>query len=464
MLVISIFLLLVSTGFAALNVFQSQSLSVDRYNITVDGQFLLMDAPNSYNVQRATVWIYFTVKERTQFVVLKTNGINVRATAFYGRDVHENLPMKEAKTTKKLYFKVPYALEEGERFLFMIKYSYCLHSINIDDYGLYGSAVFVEKKTANNVYATENEYSSDHCFTDERTPVTNEKVCQKDADCNDPKYGTCDTEFGLCEPTGLKCKLDVFYTPIQPCKLLAHCSTSAMSSSSKSICDSTVMFAEKDVDGSFTVKGFGVAIGPRHILTSIQAMYSMEYGKDKYVISEGTRVHEVQTSKVHSISVQSDINVKKWADFTYIELPESTPINFHSTMDVAAYKPNLPLNPVTFIGDDSTIKVVPDVEFGFNNQTYCEEAFFDDPFEINTQYVTCGSDKTSKFNKVLSGAPVAVKESGNDNYLLFGLRTFPALSLQHMNVFLTTVVGPNCDWLRWVSRGAVVCVDKKWDN
>uniref|UniRef100_A0A7E4ZVB7 Peptidase S1 domain-containing protein n=1 Tax=Panagrellus redivivus TaxID=6233 RepID=A0A7E4ZVB7_PANRE len=253
----------------------------------------------------------------------------------------------------------------------------------------------------------------------------------------------------VCANSDLKCKVDVPGSTLQPCKVLSDCSVN------HDLCKSTVLIAVKNADDSFTVKAMGVAVSPKHFLTSVLSDFKKYGDEELYIIYKGKNVVPLRNQQLYPRFILARPDVKAWADFVLVELSEKSSLSF-DPVPIASVGAKLPTAPLTFVSDkQDTLSL--NVQFTFLPDADCATLFRHDVMKIDPKYTVCASDKNSKFTKFLTGAPVVAKVFRQRGYVLYGLRSVTPVGVPDSKDYLVTRLGQHCDWFESVTNGVIKC-------
>uniref|UniRef100_A0A7E4VF85 ZP domain-containing protein n=1 Tax=Panagrellus redivivus TaxID=6233 RepID=A0A7E4VF85_PANRE len=280
--------------------------------------------------------------------------------------------------------------------------------------------------------------------------------CQKDADCTDSDSPICNLDASLCGP--LTCKFSESGLTIDACQDLHQCSEATdKANPEKHFCQSTVIIAERNNDHTFTVKGFGAAVGEKHLLTSVSSKFSKCGTTDLYVIVGGTKIYPLRTSSVKPRMRHGSFNINAGQDLLLVKLAAASPFKFDQflkvkkvslgvqdkSLTVRLQSDKMAMNSILLQPDDECLKI-----FSSNS------AF---PYTQNSN-MACGLDENDKATKFLSGAPLCDVPLTDGKHVLHGIRSLSSHDPGHKNGFLVTKLAPNCDWLFQVSEGEVKCI------
>uniref|UniRef100_A0A7E4W9Z1 SCP domain-containing protein n=1 Tax=Panagrellus redivivus TaxID=6233 RepID=A0A7E4W9Z1_PANRE len=278
--------------------------------------------------------------------------------------------------------------------------------------------------------------------------------CQKDADCTDAASPVCNLESRTCGP--LTCKFSDSSLAVDACKDLRACTEATdKAEPEKQFCRSTVIIADRNNYNTFTVKGFGAAVGEKHLLASVSSKFTKYGTSELYVIVGGMTI--LRAADVLPTIYIGSFNLKAWQDLTLVKLAGASSFKFNDYLQVKQVGPGSQDKSLTLrLGTDKidvdSILLQRDAE--------CEKIF---SLDSTMKYVpnsnmACGLDDTDKGTVALSGAPLADVALTDGKHALHGIRSVASLDPGHRNGFLVTRIAPNCNWLFRASEGAVKCV------
>uniref|UniRef100_A0A7E4VHL1 IgGFc-binding protein-like n=1 Tax=Panagrellus redivivus TaxID=6233 RepID=A0A7E4VHL1_PANRE len=283
------------------------------------------------------------------------------------------------------------------------------------------------------------------------TPTTRKpgQGCQKDADCTASTLHVCNLQTGVCGP--LTCKFNDSSLTVDPCSevLFCHVLPDLGAGSQQHVCRNYIIIAERNIDHTFTVKGFGAAVSKTHFLSSVSSGFAKYGNSELYVIVAGYGIHQLRAADVFPQMNIGSFNVNAWQDLVLVKLPAGTTLVFHFEVKKTAPGPQDKLTTLRLSGDKlnlGAIQLQPDAE--------CEKMFrLDETIQyVPNSNMACGLDANDRGTRLMNGAPLAV------GTYVYGIRSVASLDPGHKNGFLVTKLAPNCDWLFRASEGAVKCV------
>uniref|UniRef100_A0A7E4ZTH7 VWFD domain-containing protein n=1 Tax=Panagrellus redivivus TaxID=6233 RepID=A0A7E4ZTH7_PANRE len=285
-----------------------------------------------------------------------------------------------------------------------------------------------------------------HAFVGTLAATTTKKVninppgrgCQKDADCTDSASPVCNLATHLCG--ALTCNEATDKTEPE-----------------KHFCQSTVIIAERNNDHTFTVKGFGAAVGEKHLLTSVTSKF-VKYGSTElYAIVGGSKIHQIRAPNVFPETHMGDVSFNSWQDLYLVKLATTSTFKFDQFLKIKKVGPGPQDKSLTVrLGAD---KMTMDSVL-LQSDDECAKIFSNDGVikYVKNSYMACGLDDNDKAMELLNGAPLCDMPLTDGHHALHGIRSLPTLDPGYRNGFLVTKLAPNCDWLFQESGGAVKCI------